>query len=86
MAYYWKINAAHSVDGKLINEQSCLDNRETFQMFVAVGLRFLQTAHCDKQRFLGHRHLYTIWLFGCYLGKKKGALPLPAPSSEAEDE
>ncbi|XP_063927863.1 rod outer segment membrane protein 1-like [Zophobas morio] len=54
---------------------------------VSVALfRFLQTAHFAKGRFMGHRHSYTIWLFGCYSGvlKKEATVAPPPPPVPAE--
>lgn len=36
-------------------------------------LRFIQTGHSENYRFEGRKCLYTVWLVGCYGGKKSEA-------------
>ncbi|KAJ8945088.1 hypothetical protein NQ318_005268 [Aromia moschata] len=51
----------------------------TLQGVLVICLRFLQTAHYETSKFEGHSRLYTIWLFGCYAGKKKQEEAPPEP-------
>ncbi|KAJ8984381.1 hypothetical protein NQ317_003529 [Molorchus minor] len=50
-----------------------------FQGLLLIFVRFLQTAHCESSKFEGHSRLYTMWLIGCYGGKKKSEEPPDLP-------
>lgn len=64
----------------------CLFDVDWFQLLVCCGVRLLQTAHYDKFRYVGHSGTYTMWLFGCYVGKKRETSPSPLRSEEFPDE
>ncbi|KAJ8913475.1 hypothetical protein NQ315_013855 [Exocentrus adspersus] len=40
------------------------------QAALVISLRFVQTGHYENSRFDGHKQLYTVWLIGCYAGRK----------------
>ncbi|XP_023309977.1 peripherin-2-like [Anoplophora glabripennis] len=44
-----------------------------------ICLRFLQTAHYENCRFEGHKRFYTVWLIGCYAGRKATEPPEVPP-------
>lgn len=48
-------------------------------MTIVCGVRFLQTGHYEKSRYSGDERAYTIWLLGCYAGRKKEKWAPPVP-------
>lgn len=44
---------------------------QCLQIALLICLRLLQTGHYVDSKFSGHSKLYTVWLIGMYVGKKK---------------
>lgn len=55
------------------------------QIAMIICLRLLQTGHFVDSKFSGHSKLYTVWLIGCYTGKKESST-IPTIHEETEDE
>lgn len=53
-------------------------------MALTIGLRFIQTAHFENHHFQDAKKKYTIWLIGCYQGKKIKSKPPPVPPLPSE--
>lgn len=55
---------------------------QVFQVTIIIFVRLIQTGHFVDSKFFGHKKSYTIWLFGMYVGAKRGENDKP----EAKDE